>query len=148
MLLGRLFSIRVNRKTWHVIRNWYKDGRSSPTFPVERGVRQWSVLLPTLFLRSMEAAGLEYNIYGGAYLHAYPVWLGELASIRDFTAVAVLSSMWVALMLHLHLSKKHYKCNLQYFLYCIHEYTVNRATLSTDTSLYLYGKVSMLIHNT
>ena len=48
VLLDQLFSIGENGKTWCHIRNWYDngrccvkvDGRSSPTFPVERGVRQ------------------------------------------------------------------------------------------------------------
>ena len=88
VLLDRLFSIGVNGKTWRIIRNWYEngrcfvqvDGRSSSSFLVERGVRQGSVLSPTLFnivmdplLRSMEAAGIGLcvnNLYGGAYLHA------------------------------------------------------------------------------
>ena len=57
------------------------DERSSPTFPVERGVCQGSILSPTLFNIAMdpllrtEAAGLglsvnNIDIYGGAYLHA------------------------------------------------------------------------------
>ena len=87
VLLDQLFSIGVNGKTWCLIRSWYEngrccvkvDGRSSPTFSVERGVHQGSVLLPTLFnivmdplLRSIEAADLGLcvnNLYGGAYLH-------------------------------------------------------------------------------
>ena len=87
VLLDQLFSIGVNGKTRCLIRSWYEngrccvkvDGRSSPTFSVERGVHQGSVLLPTLFnivmdplLRSIEAAGLGLcvnNLYGGAYLH-------------------------------------------------------------------------------
>ena len=78
----------VNGKTWRLIRNWYQngrgfvqiDGRMSPVFPVERGVRQGSILSPTLFnivmdpfLRSMETANIGLsvnNFYGGAYLHA------------------------------------------------------------------------------
>ena len=77
----------MNGKAWHLIRNWYKDERyfvrvdegSSPTFPVERGVCQGSILSPTHFNIAMDpllrtkAADLGLsvnNIYGGAYLHA------------------------------------------------------------------------------
>ena len=57
VMLDKLFSIGVNGKTWRLIRNWYEngkcfvhvDGLSSTPFPVERGVRQGSILSPTMF---------------------------------------------------------------------------------------------------
>ena len=57
VMLDKLFSISVNGKTWRLIRNWYEngkcfvhvDGLSSTPFPVERGVRQGSILSPTMF---------------------------------------------------------------------------------------------------
>ncbi len=88
VLLDKLFFIGVNGKTWKLIRSWYEsgmcfvhiDGMSSTPFPIERGVRQGSILSPTLFnivmdplLMTMEASGLGLsvnNLYGGAYLHA------------------------------------------------------------------------------
>ena len=88
VLLDKLFSIGINGKTWRLIRNWYESGKcfvyfaglSSAPFPVERGVRQGSILSPTLFniimnplLLTLEASGLGLsvnNLYGGAYLHA------------------------------------------------------------------------------
>ena len=88
VLLDRLFSIGINGKTWRLIRNWYSngtcfvqiDGTSSICFPIERGVRQGSILSPILFsivmdplLKKLESSGLGLsinNLYGGAYLHA------------------------------------------------------------------------------
>ena len=88
VLLNRLFQIGINGKTWRLIKDWYADGTccvcvdgvSSHVFPIERGVRQGSVLSPTLFnivmdplLTSLESSdlGLCVNrLYGGAYLHA------------------------------------------------------------------------------
>ena len=56
------------------------DGAVSKPFSIERGVRQGSVLSPTLFniimdplLKSLESSGLGLcvnGLYGGAYLHA------------------------------------------------------------------------------
>ena len=56
VLLSHLFDTGVNGKMWRLIKNWYQngrgfvqiDGRMSPVFPVERGVRQGSILSPTL----------------------------------------------------------------------------------------------------
>ena len=88
VLLDRLFSVGINGKTWRLIRNWYAggtcsvyvDGSASPPFSIERGVRQGSVLSPTLFnivmdplLSLLESSNLGLNVnglYGGAYLHA------------------------------------------------------------------------------
>ena len=85
VLLDRLFSIGINGKTW---RNWYSngtcfvqiDGTSSICFPIERGVRQGSILSPILFsivmdplLKKLESSGLGLSVnslYGSAYLHA------------------------------------------------------------------------------
>ena len=88
VLLDKLFSIGINEKSWRLIRNWYEggkyfvhfDGSSSAPFPLERGVRQGSILSPILFniimnplLLTMEASHLGLsvnNLYGGTYLHA------------------------------------------------------------------------------
>ena len=88
VLLDRLFQIGINGKTWRLIRDWYTggtccvrvDGVSSESFPIERGVRQGSILSPTLFnivmdplLTSLESSSLGLcvnGLYGGAYLHA------------------------------------------------------------------------------
>ena len=88
VLLDRLFSIGVNRKTWRIIKNWYKGGsccvkledRLSNDFPAQRGVREGSVLSPTLFLlvmdpllKKLESAslGLKINdLFVGGFTHA------------------------------------------------------------------------------
>ena len=88
VLLKRLFDIGVNAKTWRILRSWYTDCRSSiclrqhvsSSFPVGRGVRQGSILSPTLFLLVMDpllrhlqsqSIGASVNsTYAGGYLHA------------------------------------------------------------------------------
>ena len=70
-MLERLFEVGINRKLWRLLKNCYEevscyvkiDGKSSEKFKVERGVRQGSVLSPSLFLLasdgpSVEAAGV------------------------------------------------------------------------------------------
>ena len=88
VLLDRLFSIGVNGKTWRIIKNWYEGGsccvkledKLSNAFPVQRGVRQGSVLSPTLFLlvmdlllKKLESAslGLKINdMFVGGFAHS------------------------------------------------------------------------------
>ena len=77
-----------NGKLWRLLKNWYEgvscyvriDGKSSEKFRVEKGVRQGSVLSPSLFLlvmdpllRQLESSGLGLSInnyYIGGFLHA------------------------------------------------------------------------------
>ena len=63
VLLNRLYAIDVNGRYWRMIRNWYdgalcrvkiKEGILSEPFAVGRGVKQGSVLSPTLFLLIMD----------------------------------------------------------------------------------------------
>jgi len=61
VLLQRLFSVGVNGRIWRLLRSWYDNvrcrvcmnGNLSSDFIVQRGVRQGSVLSPTLFLLVM-----------------------------------------------------------------------------------------------
>ena len=88
VLLEKLYDVGVNGKMWRLLKSWYKgdscqvkvDGRVSDRFMVERGVKQGSVLSPTLFLlimdpllRQLQASGLGLSVnqyYAGGYLHA------------------------------------------------------------------------------
>ena len=62
VLLKRLFEAGVNGKTWRLLRNWYEgarcqvrlNGALSQTFEIKKGVKQGSVLSPTLFLLVMD----------------------------------------------------------------------------------------------
>ena len=77
VLLDHLFSIGLNGKTWRIIKSWYEGGsccvkvedRLSNAFPIQRSVRQGSVLSPTLFLlvmdpllKKLETASLRLKI--------------------------------------------------------------------------------------
>ena len=88
VLLEKLYDVGVKGKMWRLLESWYKggscqvkvDGRVSDRFMVERGVKQGSVLSPTLFLLIMDpllsqlqASGLGLSVnqyYVGGYLHA------------------------------------------------------------------------------
>ncbi len=88
VLLEKLFDAGVNGKTWRLLKSWYiggssqvkLDGMLSHSFPVERGVKQGSVLSPALFLlvmdpllRQLQASGLGLTVnrfYAGGFLHA------------------------------------------------------------------------------
>ena len=89
VLLKRLYDIGINGKMWRLIKNWYTGARCqvkldggylSDPYPMERGVKQGSVLSPSLFLLIMDPLltklqssgyGLSINnFYCGAFLHA------------------------------------------------------------------------------
>ena len=117
VLLDRLFSVGINGKTWRLITNWYAggicfvnvDGAVSTSFPIERGVRQGSILSPTLFnivmdplLRTLESSDLGLsvnNLYSGAHLHADDIRTlatsvsslqAQISQVLDFTSKSFL----------------------------------------------------------
>ena len=60
---SHIFKLDVNGKCWRLIKEWYSDtssvvrvnDRRSESFPVKRGVKQGSVLSPTLFIAVMDS---------------------------------------------------------------------------------------------
>ena len=88
ILLQHLFNKGINGKFWRLIKNWYTNSTSrvqvnnqlSEPFTVERGVKQGSVLSPTLFLIVMDQLpkqlrekkyGLSVcQTFAGAAIHA------------------------------------------------------------------------------
>ena len=62
VLLHRLFDLGINGRCWRLVKNWYTgsnghvrvDNILSDPFPVEQGIKQGSVLSPTLFLTVMD----------------------------------------------------------------------------------------------
>ena len=58
VLLGHLFDIGINGRCWRLIMSWYTNAKSkvhmngvfSHSFPVNRGVKQGSILSPILFI--------------------------------------------------------------------------------------------------
>lgn len=87
-VVGELFEVGLNGKLWRLLKDWYVaapccvrvDGRSSDGFAVGRGVRQGSILSPSLFLivmdpllKQLEESGVGLsinNFYLGGFLHA------------------------------------------------------------------------------
>lgn len=88
VLLRRLFDAGVNSKTWRILNSWYTNCQTSvrlgqhvsPPFTLGRGVRQGSILSPSLFLLIMDplirelqslSVGISVNnMYAGGFLHA------------------------------------------------------------------------------
>ena len=88
VLLRRLFNVGVNSKTWRILNSWYTNFQTSvrlgkhvsPSFTLGRGVRQGSILSPSLFLLIMDpllrelqslSVGTSVNgMYAGGFIHA------------------------------------------------------------------------------
>ena len=88
ILLDHLFKMGINGKSWHFIKAWYQSPTScvkhndcvSAPFLISRGVKQGSVLSPTLFLvimnsllqrmRSLNSGGSLHGFFAGSAVHA------------------------------------------------------------------------------
>ena len=99
MPLKQLFEIGINGKLWRLLKSWYTDSpsrvrlnnRLSDAFLIGRGVKQGSVLFPSLFLTVMDSLlkrRMERNVgssirgvYIGAAIHADD--LRTTAATRD-----------------------------------------------------------------
>ena len=88
ILLHHLFSIGINGKSWRLIKSWYQSPIScvklnnnlSAPFSISRGVKQGSVLSPSLFLvimnsflqrmRNLNSGGSLHGTFTGSAVHA------------------------------------------------------------------------------
>ena len=80
VLLEKLFEVGVNGRTWRLLRSWYDGAECQAkygdslfeSFVVGRGVKQGSILSPTLFLmvmdpllKALETSGLGLSVNKG-----------------------------------------------------------------------------------
>ena len=69
VLLRRLFEVGVNGKAWRLFKNWYEGakcqvrlgGALSEAFEIKRGVKQGSILSPTLFVLIMDSCCINWK---------------------------------------------------------------------------------------
>ena len=69
MLLKQLFEIGINGKLWRLLKSWYTDSpsrvrlnnRLSDAFLIGHGVKQGSVLFPSLFLKRRRERMLDHQ---------------------------------------------------------------------------------------
>ena len=123
VLLKSLFDAGVNSKTWRILNSWYTDcqtsvrlGRhTSPLFSLGRGVRQGSVLSPSLFLLVMDpllrelqslSVGTSVNgMYAGGFLHADDIRTLATSPSSLETQVSIVSNFTKGNFLKLNTSK-------------------------------------------
>ena len=62
-MLQSLYDVVVNRKCWRLMKSWYEgatcqvkvdDGVLCEPYPIQRGVKQGSILFPALYLLVMD----------------------------------------------------------------------------------------------
>ena len=122
-LLSHIFKLGVNGRCWRLIKDWYSNtssvvkvnGICSDCFPVGRGVKQGSVLSPTLFIAVMdsllhflESAGQGLNLLGlhvGASAHADDVRAVSLSKSAAHTQGNLIEAFCQANSLKLNASK-------------------------------------------
>ena len=95
-LLSHIFKLGVNGKCWRLIRDWYTDtysvvkvnNKCSESFPVNRGVKQGSVLSPTLFIAVMDSL-LSFLESSGQGLTLCGLNVGNSAHADDVRAASI-----------------------------------------------------------
>ena len=95
-LLTHIYKRGVNGKCWRLIKIWYQHAESvvkchgevSQPFSINRGVRQGSVLSPTLFLVVMDSLLQELQRGGGGGLSIYGLSIGAAAHADDIRCVS------------------------------------------------------------
>ena len=95
-LLTHIFQLGVNGKCWRILKNWYSNAFSvvkvnhthSDYFPVNRGVKQGSVLSPTLFIAVMDSL-LSHLESSGLGLSVSGLSVGSSAHVDDIRAASV-----------------------------------------------------------
>ena len=126
VLLEHLFRIGVNGKFWLLMKNWYSksisvvklDNQFSECFPVNRGVKQGSVLSPTLFiividslLKHLDTTGQGLCISGlnvGASGHA-----DDIRAASNFPEAAKVQGKCVNAFCSANLLKQDRSCDLR-----------------------------------
>ena len=86
---NRIFEIGINGKTWRVLKSWYEggvgqmrlDGALSGEFEIKRGVKQDSVLPPTLFLLIMNLSSQQLEASG---LGLVSMWVASYMSMTSW----------------------------------------------------------------
>ena len=95
-LLSHIFKLGINGKCWRLIKNWYYDTSSvvkvnnkcSDSFPVKRGVKQGSVLSPTLFIAVVDSL-LSFLESSGQGLTVLGLNVGNAAHADDVRAASI-----------------------------------------------------------
>ena len=95
-LLSHIFKLGINGKCWRLIKDWYYDTSSvvkvnnkcSDSFPVKCGVKQGSVLSPTLFIAVMDSL-LSFLESSGQGLTMLGLNVGNTAHADDVRAASI-----------------------------------------------------------
>ena len=95
-LLSHIFKLGVNGRCWRLIKDWYSNtssvirvnDRHSESFPVQCGVKQGSVLSPTLFIAVMDSL-LSFLESSGHGLTISGLNVGNSAHADDIRAASI-----------------------------------------------------------
>ena len=96
ILLYHTYKLGVNGKCWHLIKEWYSNtssvvrvnDRRSESFTVKRGVKQGSVLSPTLFIAVTDSL-LSFLESSGQGLAISGLNMGNSAHADDIRAASI-----------------------------------------------------------